>query len=454
MLEHRHTMVLYTTAVCNLNCKYCFIDKNPALQKIDKYLEDSYLKTPDYYFEYAKEAFLKDKLHTVQFWGGEPSLGYHRAYHTIEQFINYFPNLQTFMTSTNFVSETFFDEFFGFMNILKAHPDRKFRFLLQLSIDGPEHITDNGRGKGVTKAFTAHFKRLIEDSQNIELLPNNVSLSLFMKPTLDSFSIKMLQTEEAVKEYFLFFESFHDTFKELNQRKNITLGLPVPNTEVPSQHTVEDGKNFANYCRITRKLEKDNQQERFFSYYKYITSYAPRQPISKPITALSGICSGHCGNGRESIGLLPDKMVSCCHNGFVDLISDYKKNIMNNDSIHMNEVTIDKQLFQNQHNSLTFDFYSKEFEMYERQLETFYCPQDASKVVNLVSSIMFLAMTDQIDKKYLDKEAALDAAYFILRATSFCVRDNLTTGSIFITPPGLLKLLLNGAKEIIEGEVE
>ena len=62
MKEHRTSLVLYTTAVCNLNCRYCFIDKNPALQKIDEFLDHSFLETPDYYFDFAKETFEQNKL--------------------------------------------------------------------------------------------------------------------------------------------------------------------------------------------------------------------------------------------------------------------------------------------------------------------------------------------------------------------------------------------------------
>ena len=452
MIEHRHTVVLYTTAVCNLNCRYCFIDKNPALQQIDKYLEDSYLKTPDYYIDFAKEAFHQEKLHAMQFWGGEPSLGYHRAYETVEKFCSYFPNLQTFMTSTNFVSDVFFTEFYGLMNVLGKFPNRKFRFCLQLSIDGPEYITDNSRGKGVTQNFIKHFNRIIEECQNANNLPDNVTLALSLKPTLDGGSIRLLQDKEKVKEYFLFFEQFQAVYNSKNHRQNIQFNLPIPNTAVPSNHTREDGQLFANYCRITKELERENRANKIFSYYRGITSYKPRKPISKPIVELSGICPGHCGNGRESLGLLPNRMVSCCHNGFVDMISDYKRNIMNNNSNHLSEATIDTQLFKNQHNSLTFAYDSKEFQQYQNQLETFYCPADASKVANMVSNIMFLAVTDQIDPKYQNKDEAIEAAYFILRCSAYCVRDNLTTGSIFMHPPGLLKLLLNGAKDIIEQE--
>ena len=34
---------------------------------------------------------------------------------------------------------------------------------------------------------------------------------------------------------------------------------------------------------------------------------------------------GTCGTTRTIIGLLPNEMLSGCHNGSVELISDYKK---------------------------------------------------------------------------------------------------------------------------------
>ena len=52
MIEHRHTVVLYTTAVCNLNCRYCNINKHSILSKVDKELEESF--KGDYYFNRVK----------------------------------------------------------------------------------------------------------------------------------------------------------------------------------------------------------------------------------------------------------------------------------------------------------------------------------------------------------------------------------------------------------------
>ena len=130
MIENRDCLILYTTAVCNLNCKYCFIDKNPSLKTIDEYLDESFMDTPDYYFNFAKKMVLQDKLKSMQFWGGEPFLAMHRAYYTVEKCIEYYPNLQEFMASTNFVSKEFFNEFYGFLKVLSKFPNRNFTYNL------------------------------------------------------------------------------------------------------------------------------------------------------------------------------------------------------------------------------------------------------------------------------------------------------------------------------------
>ena len=71
--------------------------------------------------------------------------------------------------------------------------------------------------------------------------------------------------------------------------------------------------------------------------------------------------------------------------------------------------------------------------------------------MTLVGQIQLLAATGQIDAQYKKINKAIEGALFILSHTSYCVRDNLnTSGTKTITPPNLIKLLLNGAKEYIE----
>ena len=40
--SNRDTAIFYTCGICNLNCHYCQIDKNPVLLDIDKALEESF----------------------------------------------------------------------------------------------------------------------------------------------------------------------------------------------------------------------------------------------------------------------------------------------------------------------------------------------------------------------------------------------------------------------------
>ncbi|MDV3428760.1 MAG: hypothetical protein LIR50_17355 [Bacillota bacterium] len=76
----RHILVLYSTAVCNLNCSYCYIDKNPALKHIDSILDKSFADL-EYYFNFAKEIFPNpQQLTEIQYWGAEPTLRFDRIY--------------------------------------------------------------------------------------------------------------------------------------------------------------------------------------------------------------------------------------------------------------------------------------------------------------------------------------------------------------------------------------
>lgn len=51
----RDIAIFYSCGICNLNCAYCQIDKNPALKIIDDKLEESFKS--DYYFNQVKKYF-------------------------------------------------------------------------------------------------------------------------------------------------------------------------------------------------------------------------------------------------------------------------------------------------------------------------------------------------------------------------------------------------------------
>lgn len=269
------------------------------------------------------------------------------------------------------------------------------------------------------------------------------------KPTLDNESIRLLQTKEQIIKYFQFFEEFYDKAQPyLNE--NFAYSLSIPNTACPSPHTKEDGLLFANLCKLCREIEKENIHLR---YFKHICPFNPRHKDylhQKNISYNSS--GGMCGSGKFVVGLLPYNMISACHNGFCDLISDYKAESQKNINNFMSNTALDFKFFASD-KDIRLTQTIEEFQEYERIVEGFFKPNSKAIIGNSAALINMLARVGQVDKKYIDREQALRAAYFIQEAGSFCLRDNInTTGCIDLQPVGLFKLLLNGAREYIENE--
>ena len=69
----------------------------------------------------------------------------------------------------------------------------------------------------------------------------------------------------------------------------------------------------------------------------------------------------------------------------------------------------------------------------------------------LTANIRALALSGQIEQKYIYDPAAIQAAAFILSHTAYCIKDNYNVNGTFtLMPVGIIKLLLNGAKDYIE----
>lgn len=444
MKNDRNTAVLYSTATCNLKCRYCYIDKNPSLIKIDNLLDESF--KDDYYFNFSKEIFDKEKLSRVEIWGGEPSARLDRTYYTIRKMIEYYPNLKEFSMSTNLTLDNFLDQFYGFLDVLGEFPEREFQFYLQLSLDGPTYINDLNRGKGVTQDFSKNFVKLILTISEVLEKYKNISVFSFFKATLDNSSIRFLQTKEKIIEYYQFFENYKKIAEENVYCARFNFDAGIPNTACPSPHTKEDGQLFANLVKLAKQIEKENVKQKYFQYYKKITPFGYNRIPGKNNLNNCGMCgSGHC-----VIGMLPNKIISTCHNGFTQLLSDYKQYCLEN--IEEVDRTIDFTLFAGAiQNDMVFPF---EFlSRYEKQVAQFYDHSQCFLIENYIGIIQFLALCNQIDEQYKDFDKAKKAANEIFGRTSICVRDNLsTTGSKTLSPVGLFKLLLNGAMDYLVEE--
>lgn len=439
MKNNRHTCVLYVTATCNLKCKYCYIDKSPILVEIDKILEDSY--KDDYYYNFMTEMFDKQTLQKIEFWGGEPTYGLVRARPTIDKALQYFSNLHEFFLSTNLTLPDCVDNILNFFNFVENYPERHFTIGLQLSIDGPQKINDFNRGENVTKLFTENFSKLLFAAQEFLDIHPNVTICAHFKPTLDAYAISQLQTKESIINYFSFLEQYKLISNQYMRNPRWIFEPGIPNTATPSPHTTKDGKEFANFCHLINEIIEEQPTKKYFKYYTNVMPFIRGAGFEQ--YSLNEGCLT-CGTGNVILGLLPQGYISGCHNGFVELISDYKLHTPED-----SDYQIDKNLFKNNTNNHLI-FTKKEYEVYERQMRA-YCPQAVFQVTEMTAVIQQMALLKQIDEQYKDTKKAIEAAHFIQRVTSNCMRDNLgITGSKYLFALGFLRLFLNGAKEEIQ----
>lgn len=444
--KERTTAILYTCGVCNLQCRYCGIDKNPVLKTIDEALEKSF--EGDYYINRLKEYFGKGQLKNIETWGGEPFLHMDRIYPLINQVIEYFPYFNNMYSSTNFSYPQWIDQVFGLFDQFGKYPHRDFHYCLQLSCDGPEYINDAGRGQGVTKRCLENFNKLVEELKN-NRLPENVYLTITLKGTLDNDSIRKLCDKQKLIEYFQFYENnFIDKIRSLNN-DHIFMFTDIPNTAVPSPVTVEEGKIFAELCRLCREIEQENRNLKYFKYYEIITPFT------------SSICQNcltyrynyhTCGTGNSMVGFLPDNMLSTCHEGFTEFVEEYKKLAATSSRDMTSTITFDRFLADR---GTKFCVDDEGYQEHERQMGLYNPEGTTARLATITNQILILAMAGQIEECYQDQSNALKAAIFIQSHTSYCIKDNYNkTGSISNVPIGTLKLLLNGAMKYIQGEGE
>ena len=227
----------------------------------------------------------------------------------------------------------------------------------------------------------------------------------------------------------------------------------MPNTAVPSPHTKESGIKFANFCRLTSEILEDQKNDIFeLEYPRNIMIFQTMHPEEKHY--MHSLCDGcgTCGTGSLILGVLPNRLISVCHDGFTHLVKEYKDYVKEHIETQQEHYRVtDLTVFINSGSDTNkYLYHPEEYEIYENMVNCYHS-KARFQIGEYSTLIRLCAKLGQIDKKYIDKDAAIEAAHFIFVRTSCCVRDNLDlTGSRYLMQLGFIRLFLNGAKEYIE----
>lgn len=452
-------MTLFTTALCNLNCSYCYICKDVAggLQLIDKDIEKDFEEGNQIKQILEFDPSIRDSLEGITLWGGEPFLHAERFIDKMEDYFEAFPNLYKIETSTNFSipnQAQIIKQILDKVDIL-YHGDKKFIVSIQISIDGYPEMNDAGRGIGVTEKFLKNFRDLCQ----VEYNSDKIDMELFTKPTLSKDTFKYLETEEDCFKWFNFFDKNLSKVHDESGCK-WRYANSLFNCAQPSEWTKEDGERYA---KISRNLQAI--RNRVYSEcpgWRGLATYVPEANVCNNI--LSGCrsninnyidccrsprCGGGCGSFIYNIVPITGNRFTMCHRGLFDAYTEYFNNISNRESMNglsasyfkaqnVNDWIYTVEEFRNMNNTM------KKLDSGPHQI--FY--------TDLIYYVREYARAGIIDDKYTDiKEIEKTLGYFL--GNSICLQDSyIFSGSWVGRATNEIPLLYNGTMTVVVEELE
>lgn len=428
----------YIAASCNLNCNYCTISKNKSLKEIDKIIkralyEDEYLNT-------IKEIWKgnENSLHSIDLWGGEPTIGLPWFIDNMDKFFLYFRNLKTVFLSTNLVYHDALDNLQEFINKLGTY-DRYISFNLQVSIDGPPEINDLGRGNNVTSQFLINFNKLFDLN-----IPDKIVVDIGMKPTLSSETLKLLDSKDKIIQYYKFFDKeLYTPFLLSDNKKHIKFNVSIPNFAQPGKYTKSDGKIFSKFIQDSIEINKENISNGYFNGYENIVLFARRYNDCSQCDSMKG---GFCGTISHRVSILPNNKVTVCHRAFTDIMDEYVEEYFNDDRMSNKPIYTNINI-RDPHNIIKMDL-DEYYKVKERVLY-FYDNHHRQMISVMKSLIPLLLESKQIDDVYKDPVIAEKTIVFILDSC-MCMYDNIVlNGSMTIPLVNNMRLFMNGAAEQI-----
>jgi sulfatase maturation enzyme AslB (radical SAM superfamily) len=427
---------IFTSALCaGANCNYCYIEKTPHLQELQKNLIKK-LQSGEYIGELKK--LYGEKLTALAFWGAEPTTTLNYITEKIPELLNTFPTLTEISFSTNMLSDpTIIKNFI--MKVMEQN--RNIMIKIQCSIDGPPEVTDLNRSQGATAKIKGNFLKLLQQLQSENL--KNTKIKFHFKPTWSIENLNWLNEEESrYRYYFFFFDEWIDLAKGINRQKNIYLDLNgVPSMSVPGTYSSEDGKIWAKTCWHLKRLSNEQRQRPFLKHqnasfntytYRLIRLFDfSREFFSKP-----DMFSCSAGRSQNQLGELQD--LHLCHRSLFMNHSEYEKELRNegNWDFHLQQKDRIK-LVKEKHivdinNQLEVD----------RAFYTWSCFQTFSKhkTATSLALIKELVYSKQISEDFADENLATLFAIFINYGLGCPMENILQTGSLFTSPISLFRL--------------
>lgn len=422
----------FSSATCNLKCKYCYIPKTGLMKSLQKEAVEK-LENKSW-LDSLEEVYGKD-LEYFGLWGTEPTLTLDKV--PLFDLLDRFPKLKEISFSTNLMTNP--NIIVGFITGLETvlWDDRKIKFKPQISLDGPAFITDINRVKGAATKIPDNLFNIARALSKLTL--DHVNVEFRMKSTLTMDNIRTLNSHPGrIKEYFDYFDTIERTFSKLNKNEKVKfINSCAPTLCVPGKYTSENGKELARFFKKLREMKYPNiysfRLDRLFKYQNELSS--------KPSMFT---CSG--GDSNLGAGIKGD--IHICHRSFFFNHPEYIESILSQEDIDNWDVS----LFQRDRIDLVKDRFIVDTSDEKEKARFFYVMRNYHdfwrlRISYVVAILKELVLAGQASKCYLDEKLATLFAIFVNTGLSCPSENILNTGCVHFTPVSLLRLFGNGAFE-------
>ena len=431
---------LISSALCNMHCTFCYLDKNIAYKDYSNIVREAW-QSGEYLInvENTLKALNVDfaQIVNVQLWGGETLLYIDDLIPNLPTLFRLFPNLTKLNCSTNWTTSV--EEFVNFLITLDNISPNPITFTLQCSIDGPEGVYTeeghNGKWEEYYKNFDLFFNLMNNHRFKHMMVELVINATVNQKTYLEKFS-----DEKEMRHYVESMAELTDYLYNRSTSESVEClsGLVFPGYALPYETSSSDGRKFASILKLWDKVRAEYfpQSSPYYHFGYGIGAYPTENSYFMPNT--------DCGEVNGSLTIGPDGEIVECSGSFIDHYHSYQEELKKDNNLPEYYASKIRERIQYNPGKMT----KEELNRHEWYIDGGYKNTSSIITHTSMSILKELAASGQIEYKYLEDENLLLKHLLSIGTITACPKENLRDTALpYIVSPSCFRRYFNGAAE-------
>lgn len=433
MKDNISTISILLSSRCNLNCDFCFFNKNKYFNDFNKIVKKAWeekkyiptiLKTLNSLNQSPKN------INAINFWGGETLYNLEPIIPNIQELLINFPNIHSFWLPTNFSINI------EYLILLLKEIDKylinKANMWLQLSIDGPIEIAGH---KIEFKKYEENIIKFFNNINNYQF--QKLSIDLHINAVIEEQTfLKYFSEDNNIITYTKYMNNLCNIIKSNNKNDKIYFDkdmiVPVPSS--PSNLTSNDGILLSFILKKWKKILINN--------FSNIDPHCLQYIIRKNSDLTLSYPNFECKQLLNSICILPDGTIAECINHFLMHSKEYQKDLDNEEDLITSKYS---SILAYNPNNMTKEELKKQLRYINegfRNNETTYRCLSLGTCLELLKS-------SQIDESYSDIEKLYKHINYFEKEFGCSSYHNQTTHIPYMASPGTYRKIFNGVADFV-----